>query len=86
MIISAFAETIDVPSASRTKLKAKNKGVARAHAALKRDQAAERQKSFDLDVAKTAADQNVTEGEARHVVRERRRMEHRLAERRAEQG
>jgi hypothetical protein len=72
MIISAFAETIDVPSASRTKLKAKNKGVARAHAALKRDQAAERQKSFDLDV--------------RHVVRERRRMEHRLAERRAEQG
>lgn len=59
------------------------KGAMRRHRDIKRAEALERQLTFERDVARVAREQNVLPGTARRVVRSTRRMDRRLAHRRA---
>lgn len=81
MTISAFKrETYGDDSVGKGNRK--NSGVAGAYRDWKREEAVQRQQLHVEDVAKTAAEQNISVKQARDVVRSRKRMLFKRDERR----
>lgn len=80
MTISTFKRNV-YGEAPVGKDKSKNSGVARAYREHKREEARERDADHAEDVERTARDHNVDTDTARDVVRARKRMLHKRAER-----